>query len=68
MKSSILQAFHSPLLRPDSCHRGLHIHGAQLVGSELLRVSPAAQCPVLWKGQWALVSEAIHDAWSGRTS
>lgn len=32
-------------------------------GWELSRVSPAARCPVLWKGWWALVSEAIHDVW-----
>lgn len=53
-------SFHSPLIRPDSCQRGLQIHGAQLVVSKLLRVSPAAQCPVLWKGWWALVSGIIH--------
>lgn len=68
MKSSILQAFHSPLIRPDSCQRGLQIHGAQLVGSNLLRVTPAAQCPVLWKGWWALVSGAIQGTWCDRAS
>lgn len=49
MKSSILQAS-QPLIRLDSCQRGLQIHGAQLVGSKLLRVSSSAWCPVLWKG------------------
>lgn len=76
-RAAFSKLIHSPLIRPDSCQRGLQIHGTQLVSSKLLRVSPPAWCPVLWKGWWALVSDtwcesasrpALDDGWDCSSS